>query len=244
MTTRILADPVLRVSLRQLASPWWMAAVVGLSALPVLIAGIVAAMGGGDSDGVVLGVINGMLAFVVLPLVTMVLGTSAFGNELEDRTLGYLLLRPVNRLRVAAPKLAVVILVAAPLLVVSGVVSVLIGLDGDGRAAGAVAAGIAAGAVAYSSVFLWLGLLTTRAKGFALFYVFLWEGVMASFLEGIRYLSIRFYSLSIMHGVDEKGLGALEGSAIGLPAAVAGAAVVTALFFLLTVRRLRHMDVP
>ena len=237
-------DPVLRNSLRQLAGPWWLAAIGALAAVPVVIAAVTAAVGTRGGDGFVLSVISGLLAAVVLPLVTMVLGTAALGNELEDRTLGYLLLRPIGRLRIAAPKFAVAVLMAAPLLAASGAAAAALGLEGDGRAAAAVAVGVAAGAVAYCSVFLWLGLVTTRAKGFALLYVFLWEGVLATFLDGIRYLSIRAYSLSIMHGVDERGLGALEGYAIGLPGAVAGTAVVAALFFLLTVRRLRHMDVP
>ena len=243
MTTRLLGDPVLRVSMRQIAGPWWIAAILGLSALPVLIGGITAGVGNRGDDGFVASVVSGLLAAVVLPLVTMALGTAAFGNDLEDRTLGYLVLRPVGRLRIVAPKFAVIVLMAAPLLAASGAVSTLIGL-GDGRAAAAVAVGVAAGAVAYASVFMWIGLITTRAKGFALLYVFLWEGLLATFFNGIGYLSIRAYSLSIMHGIDPQGLGALEGNAIGLPAAVTGMAVVAAVFFLLTVRRLRHMDVP
>ena len=86
--------------------------------------------------------------------------------------------------------------------------------------------------------------MTTRALGFALVYVFLWEGLLSSFLGGIRYLSVRGYTLAVMHGIDEEALEALEGQAIEFPAALVGAAAVTVVFLWLTVRRLRRMDVP
>ncbi len=243
MTGRVLRDPVLRISLRQLSGPVRLAVVVFLSAIPIVITAIIVGTRGGG-DGLVGGILNGMLATAILPIVTMALATTAFGNELEDKTLGYLVLKPVSRLRLVAPKFAVIVLMAGPLLVLSGVVTTLIAFDADARAAAAVAVGIAVGSIVYASVFMWLGLMTTRALGFALLYVFLWEGVLATFLEGIRFLSIRSYTLSIMYGIDDVRLATLDGSAIGLPAAAAGAGIVTAIFFLLTVRRLRTMDVP
>ena len=243
MTGPVLRDPVLRISLRQLSGPVRLAVVVFLSAIPIVITAIIVGTGGGG-DGLVGGILNGMLATAILPIVTMALATTAFGNELEDKTLGYLVLKPVSRLRLVAPKFAVIVLMAGPLLVLSGVVTTLIALDADARAAAAVAVGIAVGSIVYASVFMWLGLMTTRALGFALLYVFLWEGVLATFLEGIRFLSIRSYTLSIMYGIDDVSLATLDGSTIGLPAAAAGAGIVTAVFFLLTVRRLRTMDVP
>ena len=244
MTGGVLRDPVLRISLRQLSGPVRLAVVIILSAIPVIITGIIVGTGGGQGDGLVGGILNGLLATVILPIVTMALATTAFGNELEDKTLGYLVLKPVSRLRIVVPKFAVIVLMAGPLLVLSGVVTALISFDADARAAAAVGVGIAVGSVVYSSVFMWLGLMTTRALGFALLYVFLWEGVLATFLEGIRFLSIRSYTLSIMYGIDDVNLAALDGSSIGLAAAAAGAGIVTAVFFLLTLRRLRTMDVP
>jgi hypothetical protein len=93
-------------------------------------------------------------------------------------------------------------------------------------------------------VFTWAGLISSHALGFALVYVFLWEGIISSFLSGVRYLSIRAHTLSIMYGIDETGLSALEEDVIEFPAAIAAAALVTVGFLWLTVRRLRKMDVP
>ncbi len=101
-----------------------------------------------------------------------------------------------------------------------------------------------AGVVAYGAIFTWAGLFTSRALAFALVYVLLWEGLISTFLGGARYLSVRAYSLTILHGIDQSNFEGLEDRVIEFPAAIAGAAAVTVLFAFLTVRQLRRMDVP
>ena len=86
--------------------------------------------------------------------------------------------------------------------------------------------------------------MSTRALPFALVYVVLWEGVVSRFLGGIRYLSVRGYTLAIVHGLDDVSFADLSSRAIELPAALVGVVVVTVGFFYLTVRRLGDMDVP
>jgi ABC-2 type transport system permease protein len=188
--------------------------------------------------------LDGMIVAAVLPIVTMVLATAAFGHEVEDKTLSYLTLKPLSRWRIVLPKSLAVVIVGGPLLVASGVAATLIGLDRDVRAALAVGVALLIGVSAYSAIFTWAGLVTTRALGFALVYVFLWEGLLTSFLPGVRYLSVRWYTLAVMYGIDEQGLQALGAEAIQFPAAIVGAITVAAAFFWLTVRRLREMDVP
>ncbi len=78
---------------------------------------------------------------------------------------------------------------------------------------------------------------------FALVYVFLWEGITTTFLGGVRYLSVRGYTLALLHGIDAEAFETLGSRAIEFPAALVGSGLVTYLFFWLTVRRLRRMDV-
>ncbi len=188
--------------------------------------------------------LDGLLVAGILPIVTMALATSSFGNELEDKTLGYLALMPVARWRIVMPKVLAPLIICGPLLVVSGVVATLLGFDGEVRPALAVAVALGAGALAYAAIFTWLGLVTTRALPFALIYVLLWEGVISTFMSGVDYLSVRGYSLAIMSGLDKPSFPALEDRVIEFPVAIGGAAVVTVVFLLLGVRRLRRMDVP
>ena len=112
--------------------------------------------------------------------------------------------------------------------------------------AAAIAVGVAlfTGVLAYAAIFTWVGLITSRALAFGLIYVFLWEGLLSSFLGGVRYFSVRAYTLAILHGMDENHFEALGERVIEFPAAIAGAIAVTVVFFLLAVRRLRGMDVP
>ncbi len=240
--------PMLRFSLRQLTGRFRLLLIFLLSALPVVLAVILNAFAPDDQDfnrNFIDSIIDGIIIAGVMPIVVMTLATATFGNELEDRTLNFLVLKPVNRITIVVPKLAASIVIAAPLVVVAGVAITLIAVEGGGaQAAVATAAALLAGVVTYAAVFTWAGLMTSRALGFALVYVFLWEGLLATYLSGVRYLSVRGYTLGILHGLDEKTFGSIGGRAIEFPAAVVGATLVTVAFTLLTVRRLQRMDVP
>lgn len=159
-------------------------------------------------------------------------------------TLSYLVLKPVPRWRIAIPKVLASVVICGPLLIGSGVAAALLGFDGDVRAAIAVGVALLAGVLAYSAIFTWAGLVTSRALAFGLLYVLLWEGVIGSFIRGVDYLSVRGYTLGIMHGLDKTTFQPLDGNVIEFPVAVAGALAVTAIFLVLGVRRLRRMDVP
>ena len=234
-------------SLRQLTGRWRLLLIFLLAALPVGLAIIVSVTVSDDAtfeEDFIDILLDGMLVAGILPIVTMALSTAAFGNELEDRTLSYLMLNPISRWRIAMPKLLASIAISGPLLIASGVTAVLLGFDGDLRAALAVGVAIFAGVVAYAAIFTWFGLITSRALAFALIYVLLWEGVISSFIQGVDYLSVRGYTLAIMYGINETGFESLGSRVIELPAGIAGAALVTVVFLFLLVRRLRRMDVP
>jgi ABC-2 type transport system permease protein len=239
--------PVFWLSMRQLGGRVRLSIVVLLAALPVGLAVIVFFTARDDAtyeEGFVNVLLDGMLVGGIMPIVTMALATAAFGNEVEDRTLSYLVLKPISRWRIALPKLLASIVIAGPLLIASGIAATIVGLDGGVRESAAVGGALFAGVVTYAAIFTWAGLISTRAIAFALIYVFLWEGLISSFIHGVDYLSVRGYTLAIMHGIDESGLEVLSTRVIGLPSAAVGASAVTVAFFWLAVHRLRKMDVP
>ena len=242
--------PIFQLSMRQLTGKWRLAIIILVAATPVAVVLAFRAAGGADDrsasdlQDAVRVFLDGMIVAAVLPIVTMTFATASFGNEVEDGTLSYLVLNPVSRWSIALGKILAPVAIAAPVLIVSGIAVSVIGLDGDIRTAAAVGVGLLAGIVGYSVIFAWLGLTTNHPLGFALVYVFLWEGLLSSFLGGIRYLSVRAYTLTLMEGIDDTGLDALGELTIELPAAIAGVVVVSAAFFWLAVRRLRRMDVP
>ena len=157
-----------------------------LAALPIVISLLISISGDLDASDFAVLMLEGMIVVAIMPIVMIAFATSAFGNEVEDRTLNFLTTRPIPRWRIALPKLLGVMTIGCPLLVVSGVVAAFIGLEGDIQATVAVGVALFVGVVAYSAIFTWAGLMTSRALGFALIYVFLWEGTLATFLEGVR----------------------------------------------------------
>jgi hypothetical protein len=98
------------------------------------------------------------------------------------------------------------------------------------------------GVAMYASLFVWLGLVSSQAIGVGLLYIVLWEGFFAGFVTGARLLSVRYYAIALMHAMDPRRF-AGNGN-VSATVAVIVATVVIAGFALLSIRRLRRMDVP
>lgn len=237
---------ILHLTLRQLTGTRRLLIVGLLTALPVGLVLLIRVVGGesGDDEDFVSGIFDGLLISGLLPIAVMTLATASFGNEVEDRTLSYIYLKPVSRWKIALSKLLAPVLIAAPLIVVSGVATTIIGMGPGVELPLAVGVSLLIGVVTYAAVFTWTGLMTTRALAFAIVYVFLWEALVSSLIGGVRYLSVRGYTLAIMYGLDREGLETLSERVIEFPAAIVGSALVSAVFFSLTVYRLKRMDVP
>ena len=171
-------------------------------------------------------------------------GTSAFGNEVGDRTLVYLALKPLPRWRIVAPKLLAALVVGGVPVAISGARRG--GRDQGGDSGGALATGVGllVGAAAYAAVFTWAGLATRHALVIGLVYVFVWEAALAAYLDGIRFLSVRRYTLALdRRRSTASGCARLDLS-LGAGAGLAGAAIVIVGFSALAVRKLGRMDVP
>jgi ABC-2 type transport system permease protein len=183
-----------------------------------------------------------MLAGSIIPLVVLAIAAAAFGNEVEDRTLANLTISPVPRWQIALPKLLATIAVAGPFIVASALITAHLAFLGDATATTAVTVGALAGVAMYAGVFVYLGLLSPQAIGIGLLYIVLWEGLLSGFVAGVRLLSIRFYSIALMSGLDERRFAGMD--APSLTVAVVMTALVIGGSLLLCVRRLRRMDVP
>src|SRR6185436_12783669 len=99
------------------------------------------------------------------------------------------------------------------------------------------------GAAAYAAIFTWAGLATRHALLLGLVYVFIWEATLAAYLDGIRFLSVRRYTLALVHALDGGRLAGVDNS-LGTSTAAVGAAVVLVCFTALAIRKLVRMDVP
>lgn len=176
---------------------------------------------------------------VLLPLVAVIVGTSAIGSELEDGTIVYLLARPVPRRLIVAVKLGISWLLTcalvAPAMLAAGLIA-----NGDGQMAIGHAVAVVLGALEYSAVFVALSLLTSRALIVGLAYVVVWEGFVAALFAGTRPISIRQHALAVAEALG--GPGAAGSAELELANALIIGAVVTTLAVFLAIRRLERVE--
>jgi ABC-2 type transport system permease protein len=218
-----------------------------LAVVPILL-GVIYWFSSADTRPEVIDFHDAMTSLVlnsaVLPIAALLLATATLGDEVEDNTLGYLTLKPIPRWQIVVPKMLATILGVGVPVVVSGVIMSLLISDGDVGTSLATGAGLAVGAAAYSVVFTWGGLASRQAIVFGLVYVFLWEASISALFSGLRFISIRQYTLGVIRGLDDGRLQDTGSVTLNFAPAIIGAIVVVLLFGWLTERRLRMMDVP
>lgn len=234
---------VFLLTLRQLSGRWRLSILTVLASLPVLIAILIVS----SSDAPTVqefenSVLSAMLAGSISPLIVLSIATAAFAIEVEDRTLANLTLSPIPRWQIVVPKLLAAICISAPFISISALFTSYIAFSGDWATTVTVTAAAFIGVVLYSSAFVWLGLKTTRAIGYGLLYIVLWEGFFSGYVAGVRLFSIRYYSIALMRGFDARRFVGADDLSFGF--AIVASVVVFVGFLLLAVRRLRQMDVP
>jgi ABC-2 type transport system permease protein len=149
----------------------------------------------------VAGIFQEFIAPTLLPIVTLILATNALGNEVEDRTMVYLVLKPISRARIVLEKFAAVSLTATLLLWEGTLLAYLIAMRGD---AGdnvdqllAIFLAQLVGVLGYGALFMAVSLIVPRALLAGLIYALLWESLFGRFIPGVRLISVRHYIQSI-----------------------------------------------
>lgn len=192
--------PILWLTLRQFRAGRATLLVALFAATSILFAGIFRLNSGSENaPDFLIGLFINILAPTVVPLATLMLATNALGNEIADRTLVYLFLKPVARGRLVVEKFLASVLVTALAFGIGLVATwaVASGGENSGRVLGAMLAGTLAGVVAYGALFLLVSLAVPRALLVGIIYVLIWESALARFIPGIKLLSVRHFSQSI-----------------------------------------------
>jgi len=142
--------------------------------------------------------VGSLVLAILLPLVALVMGTAAIGNEIEDGTVVFLLAKPVDRRRIVVVKAAVAAAASAVVCVPTTVATtwIIVGGNEGGLTVGLGLAALVA-SVVYSVVFVALSTATSRALVIGLLYVFVWEAILANVFGGLAWLSVRAYSEAI-----------------------------------------------
>jgi len=178
----------------------------------------------------------------LLPLMCLLVSTGVIGAEIDDGSIVYMLAKPLKRRVIVFSKLVVALAAVLVFAVLPTMLTVLIAGDEGGRLSLAYGASAALAGIAYTAIFVTLGIVTRNAVVYGLLYALLWETVLGGYVPGIREVSVRQWALS----VGEKMLGsdavpwALT-SDVGLVTGVVMLTVVTAAAVFLGVRKLQTL---
>ncbi|MGB3763887.1 MAG: ABC transporter permease subunit [Ornithinimicrobium sp.] len=140
---------------------------------------------------------------LVLPLIALLVTNGVLGPEIEDGSIIYLLSKPISRYVVVTSKFAV----AAAMSVGMGAGSVFLSallLDlGDPGQALAIGLGGAAAALGYCGLFLALATVTRHGTIAGLIYVLGFEGLLASWLGGLQYISVGSFGRRVVASIHD-----------------------------------------
>ncbi|HUF98050.1 MAG TPA: ABC transporter permease [Ilumatobacter sp.] len=189
-------------------------------------------------------IVNGLIITLLLPLVALVLGTAAIGGEIEDGTAVFLLTKPIDRRKIMIVKMAVAAACTAAMTVPSTAATawIISGSPTRGGVVAGLAIGAFAGAALYTVVFVALSARTHRALVIGLIYVFVWEAILANLFSGLRWISIREYSIGWAHLVMDKVASSFTAH-LGVGITVVGSLVVLVASFLLGSRALEQFEI-
>lgn len=213
-----------------------------LFALPALLLVMSAAVRllSGADDGTAKTLLSGFALATMVPLTGVIAGTGAIAPEIDDGSIVYLLAKPVRRSTIILTKLwvgmGVTMLFAAIPTFFAGLI-----LDGNSRHL-AVAFGVAAlvASVAYSAIFLLLGVVTRHAVIAGLVYALVWESLVGSLVQGAGALSVQQWALSVAARTADSGTLSSE---VGLPTGVVLLVAATVAATWVAVQRLRSLTV-
>lgn len=191
-----------------------------------------------------------VIFLIVVPVVSLILGSAPLGDDRRDGTLSFLMLRPLPRSLIVAAKLFAAWLASTLVVGTAGALAAsVVGLRvGDWSFVAPTIAAIAVACLGYVSVFLLLGYFTSRAVLIGLVYVFIWENGISLAAASLANVSLLRIGLSAYvglvpeaenYGLDREILGAVAPGAGG---AAAKALVVALIVVLFTARMLRRRD--
>lgn len=195
-----------RLLLRQLLTRGRVIALLLLGGVTILAAvGVAVSDDVDDAAVTTIEIIDGLGLVLVVPIVSLVFASASLGDGREDGTLVYLWLRPMDRLPVVVGAYLASLTISLPLTVAPlGAAAAVGGAGADGITATVIASVI--GVVAYSALFVLLGLLVKNSIIWGLAYVLLWEGLFTQFSEAIGQAAVRGYLRAVLADLSDVSL--------------------------------------
>ena len=186
------------VLLKQLITKGRLIGIAIVGVLPILLGWVIGAQSNDPLEAGV-GFVSYMGLSILVPIVALIFASASLGDTREDGTLVYLWLRPSSRLSVSTGAWAASITIALPLTVIPMTVSALL-LDAGNSVVTATIITSTLAVVAYSGLFVTIGLIVKNPVLWGLAYIFIWEAIVASFAKPAAALAVSGYSRAIITG--------------------------------------------
>ena len=196
----------------------------------------------------VLAMIVGLYFPLLVPIVALIIASSALGDERRDGTLSFLVLRPIPRSVIALAKFAGAVIVAAGLNTLGAIaLGAVYGIQtGSWALLLPLAIGGIVASVVYASLAVPLGFFTNWSVLIGLVFVFIFENAVVTALSGLSSLSPWRIGLSAFSGLvpddvaaelSDMGLASLTGTGTALVRTFVIAAVSIGVITLVLRRR-------
>ena len=242
---------IVQVTIRQLTGR---TRVAGFGLLSLLPAGLLyAASRAREVEGIdtdLSGLMVSPFFSVVVPLTALILAGAALSDERRDKTLSFLVLRPISRLQIASAKTlaACAMSVGFALLGSTALSLTYVAVGGQINVLPAIAAGAALACVLYGAVFVLLGNVVSRPTLIGLVYVLFVENVLVDELPRLASLSPWRVGLAATIDLAPQGfparalLGAIGDLAPSAPSALGATAVTVVVAVAICSILLRRSD--
>ena len=195
------------------------------------------------------------LFHIVIPIITLILASSALGDERKDKTLSFLAVRPIHRSTIVGSKIMAALLAALIFNIIGAfaISSVYGSQNSDWNFLMPMVLGAVVATAIYTGVFVPLGYITERSTIIGLVFIFIWETASVGALDTLKatspwrlgYASFIDLAPDQTHIVNSLGEG--KEWVIGNLTPSAGTALVQALIVLATATaflawRMRNRD--
>ncbi|MFS2294235.1 ABC-2 type transport system permease protein [Actinomadura hallensis] len=210
-----------------------------LPTLLLLLAAVLSMTGNDDLD-LSTQVLQKFGLATLLPLLALIAGTGVIGPEIDDGQIMYVLTKPIPRWVIVLTKLAVAIVLVTVFAVLPTLMAGLLLIGTTAQVTPAFTVGLLLGGVAYSAVFVALGVLSRNAVTIGLLYALVWETLLGSFAPGAKSASVQQWSLSVADALTDAST---VTSTVRLPLAVALLVLVAVTATFLATFRLRSLAV-
>ncbi|MEP6834241.1 MAG: hypothetical protein ABJB74_12650 [Gemmatimonas sp.] len=244
-TARVLwfgsARAVVRLTWARTVTPMLLVGMALLVLLPMLFSMVFAARGplSGDPVQFLVERYDQLVLTIAVPILSLLLGTSAFAAESNDGTLMYLVTTTTPRWWIVLVRMLFAALLSAGLssLAVWGAGRIATGSSDPLNVTRAFGWAAALGAATYAAGFTAVALITKRALVGGLAYVLFWEGILSSTFPALHFLSVRQWMLAVAASMTEATSKRLDAGP-SLRAALIGSGTVAVVALIIATRRL------